>query len=251
MLDNIRIVLVGTTHPGNIGAVARAMKTMGLQQLYLVAPQRFPDEEACARASGADDVLERAVVCDSLDEALQGCVWVAGSSARPRSIGWPLQTPRACAAQLVAEARHAAVALVFGREHSGLSNDELDRCHVHVRIPTDAAFSSLNLAAAVQVLAYELRVALPDAGAADPSRPQRAEDYAGADEMALFYRHLEQVLIELDFLDPGNPRQLMRRLRRLFGRIRPDRNEVNILRGILTAVQERDIVRQRRTASPK
>lgn len=237
LLGNIRVVLVDTSHPGNIGAAARAMKTMGLTELHLVNPRAFPDAEATALASGADDMLARAPVWSRLDQALADCTWVAGASARTRSIQWPQFEPRECAARLVAGAGNGPVALVFGRERTGLTNDELDQCHALVTIPADPAYPSLNLAAAVQVMAYELRLA----GGGAPTVPPRTPEHppATAGEMAGFYGHLEQVLTELDFLDPDNPRHLMRRLRRLFDRAGPDRNEVNILRGVLSAVQNR------------
>lgn len=238
MLDNIRIVLVNTSHPGNIGASARAMKTMGLDQLWLVQPKDFPNAEATARASGADDLLARAVVCDDLDSALAGCRWVVGASARLRTITVPPLLPRDCARQARQECEQGKVALLFGREQSGLSNDELDRCHALVHIPTDAAYGSLNLAMAVQVLAYELRMAYLDDDWQPPPEIGEHTPLAEVGEVERFYAHLELALTELEFLDPANPRQLMRRLRRLFNRVRLDRNEVNILRGILSAAQE-------------
>lgn len=231
----MRIVLVETTHPGNIGAAARAMKNMGLTRLFLVNPRRYPSADATARAAGADDVLARAVICATLDEALTGCGLVFGASARLRSIPWPQLAPREAAARAHAAAVGGdEVAFVFGREHAGLSNQELDRCNILVTIPTDPGFASLNLAAAVQVVSYELRVAGLDA-----TPPSPAEPLASAEERELFYRHLEQVLLALEFLDPNNPKHLMRRLRRLFNRVELDSNEVNILRGILTAVERR------------
>ncbi len=232
MNSNIRIVLIDTSHPGNIGATARAMKTMSLERLYLVRPGHFPSAEATARASGADDLLAAAVVCDSLDEALAGCRLVVGTSDRQRNLPWPFLTPRQCAARLRAESHHGDVAIVFGREHSGMTNEELERCHALVTIPTNPGFSSLNLAAAVQVIAYELKLTEDDG----PVHEEEARDLATADEMASFYDHLERTLTEIGFLDPNHPRMLMRRLRRLFNRAEPDRTELNILRGILSAV---------------
>jgi len=230
---SIRIVLVGTTHPGNIGAVARAMKNMGLSDLALVKPRHFPHEEATARASGATDLLDNATVVDTLAEALTDCIYVAGASARPRAINWPTMGPRDCAERMISEARSGKVAAVFGPEKSGLHNDDLDLCHTLLTIPTNPDFSSLNLAMAVQVFAYELRVASTlDAGPAF----QTEAPPASSEEMEHFYIHLETVLRDIRFLDPDNPRHLMRRLRRLFIRARPDQNEVNILRGILTAI---------------
>jgi TrmH family RNA methyltransferase len=238
MLKNVRIVLVETTHPGNIGATARAMKNMGLAHLYLVNPQRYPSHEASARASGADDVLANARICHSLDEAVAGCGLVFGASARSRSIPWPQLDPRQAAARTMAAVDGVEAAFVFGREHSGLSNAELDRCNFLVTIPTNPDFASLNVAAAVQVLSYELRVAALE----PPVAAERNEPLASAEERERFYHHLEQVLLELEFLNPDNPKHLMRRLRRLFNRVELDCNEVNILRGILTAVERRGLL---------
>jgi TrmH family RNA methyltransferase len=231
---NVRIILVGTTHPGNIGAAARAMKNMGLSDLMLVEPRHFPHEDASARASGAEDILESTRVFATLDDALADCVYVAGASARSRTIGWPSMAPRECAAKLVEESQQGTAAVVFGPEKSGLTNEHLDRCHTLLTIPTESEFSSLNLAMAVQVLSYELRLA----GLSGES-PGEVRDVplATAEEMECFYTHLEQVLTDSHFLDPDNPRLLMRRLRRLFLRAVPDKNEVNILRGILTSLE--------------
>ncbi len=231
---SIRIVLVGTTHPGNIGAVARAMKNMGVTDLALVNPRYFPDEEATARASGAEDLLENATVVDTLAEAITDCVYVAGASARSRAINWPCLDARDCAARLLDESANGPVAAVFGPEKSGLSNSDLDHCDTLLTIPTNPEFSSLNLAMAVQVVTYELRLAqavkAPEYEADAPLATSR--------EMENFYEHLQRVLTDVQFLDPDNPRHLMRRLRRLFIRARPDQNEVNILRGILAAVEK-------------
>jgi len=230
---NIRIVLVGTTHPGNIGAVARAMKNMGLSDLALVNPRYFPHEDATARASGATDILESTKVVGSLKDALTDCVYVTGASARSRALSWPSMAPRDCAERLLQESAAGTVAAVFGPEKTGLHNDDLDLCHSLLTIPTNPDFSSLNLAMAVQVLTYELRVA--GSTNAGPGYASEAPPASGAD-MEHFYVHLEKVLQDIRFLDPENPRFLMRRLRRLFIRARPDQNEVNILRGILTAI---------------
>lgn len=238
MLENIRVVLVGTSHPGNIGGAARAMKNMGLSQLVLVDPQDFPSDEAVARASGATDVLQAAQVVATLEEALVGCRLVLGTSARDRHIPWPMLEPRECGVAACEQAQQGAqVALVFGREYAGLTNEELQRCHFHVHIPSDPAFSSLNLAAAVQVLAYEVRMAwLATAGQAVKQAPvvEPDEEPVTADELESFYRHLEQALVEIRFLDPAKPRHLMSRLRRLYGRSEVSKLEMNILRGILT-----------------
>ena len=231
-LHRLRIVLVEPTHPGNIGAAARAMKAMGLDRLCLVAPGRFPSAEATARAAGADDVLHEARVVDSVDDALAGCGLVLGTTARARRIEWPVIDAREGARRAVAQAAQTSVAVVFGRERSGLTNAEIDRCHALIRIPVSAHFSSLNVAAAVQILAYEMRIAAYGASvvtAASQTRP------ATADELEGFYRHLEATLVRIGYLDPAAPKLLMRRLRRLFSRAEPDRAEVNILRGILTA----------------
>jgi tRNA (cytidine32/uridine32-2'-O)-methyltransferase len=233
---SIRIVLVGTTHPGNIGAAARAMKNMGLSDLALVNPRFFPHEEATVRASGATDILDNALVVATLADALTDCVYVAGASARARTISWPSMGPRDCAERMINESENGKVAAVFGPEKTGLHNDDLDLCHTLLTIPTAPGFSSLNVAMAVQVLTYELRVAsLLDAGPAFESEAPPAT----SGEMEHYYAHLERVLQDIHFLDPQNPRHLMRRLRRLFIRARPDKNEVNILRGILTAIDQK------------
>lgn len=232
-LHNIRIVLVQPTHPGNIGAAARAMKTMTLTNLWLVAPSQFPSPVANAMAAGADDVLAQAHVTTDLDSAVAECHTVVGSSARSRRIGWPTLDPRAAAQRLVTAARQGPVALLFGQERSGLTNSELDRCQALVQIPANPAYSSLNIASAVQLLAYEIYVAA-GAGAV----PAAESVPATTEEMQRFYRHLEQVLVAIRFLDPANPRLLMRRLTRLFNRAAPDQNDINILRGILTAVNQ-------------
>jgi len=234
MLTNIRIVLVNTSHPGNIGAAARAMKNMGLSELVLVQPASFPHADATARASGADDLLQRATVCESLAEAIDGCALVFGASARLRSLPWPIVEPREMAQQVVSEASQAPVAIVFGREHSGLTNAELEACNALVHIPCNEAFSSLNIAAAVQVLCYEVNLA---SGAATAKADDDSE-IATSDELERFHQHLEETLVEIDFLDPEKPRLLMRRLKRLFNRARLEQTEVNILRGILTATQK-------------
>ncbi len=239
-LTNIRIVLLNTTHPGNIGAAARAMKNMCLENLVLVSPRVFPAEEASARAAGADDILSRARVCTTVDEALQGCRLVIGSSARSRTIAWPMLDLPAAAARLVSEAAAGPVALLFGPERTGLTNQQLDRCHFLTAIPANPEFSSLNLAGAVQVLAYEVyRASLGAAteGVA-PGTGDGDSPLASADDLQRLYEHLEQTLIQIQFLDPQNPRKLMRRLTRLYNRARLDSNELNILRGILTAVQQ-------------
>lgn len=233
-LNSIRIVLVATSHPGNIGSTARAMKTMGLQRLYLVSPRSFPDRWANELAAGADEVLQHAVVTDSLTEALKGCKIVLATSARPRGLSLPGLTP-AAAAELVAQVQDdTEVAFVFGREHAGLTNDELLHSQYHVNIPSDPAFSSLNLAQSVQIIAYELRMKLLSPIA---DVEMRQENLATAEEIELFYDHLREVLLTIGFLKPSNPRKLLQRLRRLFNRTKLESVEVNILRGILSNVQ--------------
>jgi TrmH family RNA methyltransferase len=239
MLNNISIILINITHPGNIGAAARAMKTMGLKHLALVQPKIFPSADATARAAGADDILENAQVFDSFEESLQDYHLILGASARQRSLAWPTLTPKACAEKVSTSPGKAAV--VFGRESIGLTNKELDLCHYLVRIPTHPTFSSLNVASAVQILAYELR----NAYISGPQPPlfERGEIApARAEDVAQFYQHLEQTLIEIEFLEPKKPKRLMRRLHRLFNRIQLIDSEVRILRGILSAVQKRKIV---------
>lgn len=237
-LDNIRIVLVNTSHPGNIGGVARAMKNMGLSRLYLVAPRQFPDEQASWRAASAGDVLDAAVVTATLDEAIADCQFVVGTSARGRRIPWPLQDPRSCARRMASASATEQVAVLFGREDRGLTNEELQLCNLHLNIPTSADYSSLNLAMAVQVVCYELRMLL-DAGQLPASEDDEWDaPFATRDNMERFYQHLEQTLVDVEFLDPAAPRQLMTRLRRLYSRVRLDEMELNILRGILTETQK-------------
>lgn len=231
-LDNIRIVLCRTSHPGNIGSAARAMKTMGLSRLYLVTPRKYPHEESYALASGATDVLENIRVCDTLEQALAGCSLAIGLTARKRELSHAAITPREAAAEAIHMAMTDEVALVFGGETNGLSNEELIRCQKLAHIPANPEYSSLNLAAAVQVLAYELRMT---AESVAPVLPKRI-DPATHDEIEGFYGHLEQTLIETGFLDPAQPKRLMSRLRRLFTRAGLQKEEVNILRGMLNSI---------------
>jgi len=235
-MKQVRVVLVEPSHPGNIGAVARAMKTMGLRDLHLVKPARYPDAEATARATGAIDVLELASVHDTLASAIAGCACVLGCSARVRSLPWPVMDPREAGRFALGRPAEEGVALLFGRERSGRDNRELELCNALVHIPTTAEFSSLNLAGAVQVLAYELRVEwLAQSGA--PREVAPPAQLADSSELAHLYEHLEAVLIRIGFLDPGNPRLVMRRLKRLVSRAGLERAELNILRGILTAIE--------------
>lgn len=234
-LARIRIVLINTTHPGNIGAAARAMKVMGLQSLHLVTPKTFPCAEATAMASGADDLLQSAVVHQSLDTALAGCSLVLGTSARVRSLPMPQMDLRTAAGSAWAEHNGQDIAILFGRERYGLTNAEMQRCHQLVHIDTNPDYGSLNLAQAVQVMAYELRMTALAASGETLATVERIPVDAG--QMELFYSHLEQTLLEIGFLNPAQPKRLLARLRRLFNRARPDQNEINILRGILTASQ--------------
>jgi len=231
LLSHIRVVLSRTSHPGNIGAAARAMKTMGITTLYLVSPKKAPDAEAEAMASGAVDVLNAARVCTNLAEALHGTIYSLAVSARRRELAYVSIDARSGARQLLDAAREGEVALVFGTEMSGLTNEEILQCRAATHIPADPGYSSLNLAAAVQVMAYEARVAaldgrqLPAAGAA----------VARHEDVENFYAHLERSLLASGFLNPANPKRLLPRLRRLFGRIRLEQEEVNILRGMLSS----------------
>ncbi len=241
LLNNLRVVLVEPQHPGNIGACARAMKNFGLRELALVAPQKFPHVDASAMASNAGDVLDAARVFATLPEALADCARVVASSARPRYISVPVSTPREWAqraAERLAAGEGGRTALLFGRERTGLLNEELQLAHELIVIPTGGLDSSLNLAAAVQVLSYEIGLA---SGAALPERiieDQAENQPVDQAEMERFYTHLERALIGTRFLDPEHPRLLMRRLRKLFGRTAPSANEMNILRGILTSVED-------------
>jgi len=232
-LQNVRVVLSHTTHPGNIGAAARAMKTMGLRQLYLVNPRHFPDAQADAMAAGADDLLRDAIVCSSIDEALQGTVFTVAMTARLRDISLQVKQPREAMPLLLQQAASQPVALLFGTEMSGLTNEEIGKAHVLVNIPADPDYSSLNLAAAVQVIAYELTVA------AQNFLPGMPEVQAAPHEQVEgFFTHLEKTLFEIGFFTTQNPARLMQRLRRLYARTRLEQEELNILRGILAQSTE-------------
>ena len=234
MLSNIRIVLVETSHPGNIGAVARAMKNMNMSNLYLVSPKIFPSADATSRASGADNILASAVLCGSLQEAIADCQIVIGASARLRTIQWPEINPRECAAKLVVEAQQNQVALIFGRENSGLKNHELDLCRYLLKIPCNTEFSSLNIAAAVQIVCYELFIAF---GQEVPVHQEFEAILATSEQMESFYRHLYRTLCDIGFTHPDKSRSIMRRLRRVYNRTRLDTKELDILRGILKMSQ--------------
>ncbi len=274
LLDHIRIVMVNTTLPANIGAAARAMKTMGLSRLVLVAPKTFPSGDATALASGAASILEKAVVVETLEDAIADCQTVFGTSARSRTIPWPLLEARAAAGLAIEQADRHEIAIVFGREDRGLTNDELAQCNYHLTIPVNSEYGVLNVAAAIQVVCYELRMHALDKQSAQPtdSAQQNFDDARPTDydtenpdhekpmpsrqmplpnqqamqwdeplvtqaQMQQFYPHLEAMLTDIDFLDPQNPRLLPLRLRRLFGRVQLDRMEYNLLRGIFGRVQ--------------
>ncbi len=239
MFENTRIVLVNTSHPGNIGAAARAMKNMGLSRLYLVAPKQHPVYEAYSRAVGADDVLTNAVVTDTLADALNGCVWVAGTSARERMVQWPIYEPRECAGLCRDHSVQGDIAIVFGRERTGLTNEELEMCNGLVHIPTSPEYSSLNVAAAVQVLCYEIRMAfMSDADAAvEKTRTHKEDMAATTDQLEGMYQHMYQMMQDIQFFSGSNPEVIMRRLKSLFNRAQTTKREVAILRGIFSAAQ--------------
>lgn len=236
-LDKIRIVLVNTSHTGNIGSVARAMKTMGFSKLYLVDPVNPVDSHASALAAGATDVLGNAVVVDTLQEAIADCNTVIGTSARSRTLSWPMVNPVECGEKLLAGTEQDGdVALVFGRENSGLTNEELQLCNFHVCIAANPEYSSLNLAMAVQTLCYETRMRY-----LAKSEQQIEQDdavYPSSEQMELFYQHLEKTLSDTGFIIKQHPGQVMTKLRRLFNRARPEEQELNILRGILTSIDK-------------
>ena len=235
-LLNFRVVLCQTSHPGNIGSTARAMKTMGIHQLYLVKPDSFPDAHATALSTGAADLLENAIVTETLAEALTGCAFAIGMSARKRGLSHELVNVRTAAAKAMTIAATQPVALVFGTEMSGLSNAELDHCQMLAMIQANPDYSSLNLAAAVQIMCYELRMAaLEEAQLQDDSlSPNVIPEYATIDSLEGFYAHLEETLLHIGYLNPVAPKKLMERLRRIYARIRLEKEEVNLLRGILT-----------------
>ncbi|MDR3300248.1 MAG: RNA methyltransferase [Candidatus Accumulibacter sp.] len=238
-LSRVRIVLSNPSHPGNIGAAARAMKTMCLSRLYLVRPKKFPDPDAVARAAGGGGVLARAVICATLDEALSGTVFAAALSARRRNLGPEHLQARDAAPLILEMAGSGDVALVFGNETAGLSNDEVQRCQRTVFIPANADYTSLNLGAAVQLLCYELRLA---ACAGRPPEATKTVPFssppADSDDLERFYAHLERVMVSTGFLDPTQPKRLLPKIRRLYARAALERDEINILRGILDAVEK-------------
>ena len=240
-LVNLKIVLVETSHTGNMGSAARAMKTMGLTNLCLVNPIIKPDSQSISLAAGASDIIKQAQIFSSLEAAVADCSLVIGTSARARSLQWPNLTPKECGDKIIAEAcRHAQVALVFGRERVGLTNDELQKCHFHVSIPANPDYSSLNLAMSVQVLSYEIRMSLLSAQEASIKLDEQdINEYPKDEDIERFYQHLEQTLLQTGFINPHHPGQIMGRLRRLFTRARIEQQELNILRGILTSIDKK------------
>ncbi len=248
ILQQLRIVMVYPAHPGNIGAAARAVKNMGLSKLVLVSPNRFPSFEAYQRAASADDVLDRASVVETLQQALRGCIYVAGTSARSRTLDWQVNSPDVCAQKCLGATTEGEVAIVFGRERSGLTNKELEQCNSLVHIPTDTAYSSLNVAAAIQIMTYELRRTMLKNRAMPvvKSEPKYRDDLpASADQLDGLYQHLYATLTELRFFGSHHPEKLMRRIKSLFNRAATTQREVAIFRGICSAIQGR------RTAAKK
>jgi tRNA/rRNA methyltransferase len=236
-LARIRVVLSRTSHPGNIGAAARAMKTMGLSRLVLVSPKRLPDEQTVAMAAGADDLVASATISDDMTSALAGCVRVVGVTARRRELSAPFAWAREAAVDCIAAAREGEVALLFGNETSGLGNDEIALCQQLLMIPTDEVYRSLNLAAAVQIVAYELRLAAIEQGA--PPAIAEAGEAATHEDVERLAEHLERAATASGFLDPAQPKRLMQRMRRMFARARLEREEVNILRGMLSSFEKK------------
>ena len=232
-LTNVRVVLSHTSHPGNIGAAARAMKTMGLHHLYLINPRYFPDPQASAMAAGADDILQNAVVCGSIDEALQGVALTVGMTARLRDISNQVMMPREAMSRVLQQAATQPVALLFGTEMSGLTNEEVSRAQLLVNIPANPDFSSLNLAAAVQVMAYEIMLASQSYSPVTQQTPVAVHE-----QVEGFLAHLEKTLLEIGFFTTQNPARMMQRLRRLYARARLEADEINILRGILSVTTE-------------
>jgi tRNA (cytidine32/uridine32-2'-O)-methyltransferase len=238
--EQVKIVMVNTSHAGNIGSAARAMKTMGFSNLVLVEPKKFPSAEAETMSAGASDILDQAIVVETLEQAIADCVLVVGASARSRSLPWPLVNPREMAHQVLNVPDDAKVAIVVGRERSGLTNEELACCHCHVHIPSNPEYSSLNVASAVQVLTYEL--AMSNVARLDSDKPTFGVEWnerpATSGQLESLFSHWQKTLVDIDFLDPNNPRTLMSKLRRLILRAQPDEVEANILRGMLSQVDK-------------
>ena len=235
-LNSVKIVLVGTTHPGNIGAAARAMKNMGIKNLSLVQPKEFPSDVAIYRSKAAKDILENAQVFNNLEEAIFDCELVIGTSARGRKVPWPILNPKQAAEEVSRSSSHHNIAIIFGREDRGLTNEELGLCNLHVNIPTDPDYSSLNLAQAVQILVYEIRQAILG--------EQEDKDYwdvelANNDQTELLINHMDELMQQVEFYDVDNPRKLLLRVRRFFKRSRIDVMETNIFRGLFATIQKK------------
>ncbi|MDA9556913.1 tRNA (cytosine(32)/uridine(32)-2'-O)-methyltransferase TrmJ [Vibrio sp.] len=237
MLDNVKVILVGTSHSGNIGSAARAMKVMGITNMVLVDPQCQVDEQSVALAAGASEIALNATIVQTLEEAVADCSLVIGSSARSRTLNWPMLEPRECGEKCAKEGQNSTVALVFGRERTGLTNDELQLCHYHVCIPANPEYSSLNLAMAVQTITYEVRMGhlLQEQAKYTPNPEQ---DYPRHAELERFYEHLDSTLKQVEFISDAQPGKVLNKLRRLFSRARPEQQELNTLRGILTAINK-------------
>lgn len=232
--------MVNTTHPGNIGAAARAIKNMGLSRLVLVSPKEYPSLEAVSRAAGALDVMDKVQVVETLDEAIAGCIWVAGTSARLRTVEWSVLGPRACVAQGVDRAEQGDIAIVFGRENNGLTNEELEKCNVLLHIPTNPEYSSLNIAASIQVICYEVRQLVYGEEVVQFKGRKHMQDVpASADQLDGMYQHLNKALDDLNFFGTNNPDVMMRRLKSLFNRADITQREVNIIRGICSTILDR------------
>ena len=236
IFNKVNIVLVVTTHPGNIGATARAMKTMNHRNLRLVNPLEFPSAEASSRAAGADDVLAECRQFSSLEDAIKDCDLVIGTSARVRGIPWPMILPRDCAKK-ISEETYSSVAIVFGKESSGLSNEELQLCNMVLKIPTNSQYNSLNLAAAVQIICYEIYLLITNLDSIEYKQNEVA--FINQDKMEQFYKHLEECFVQIDFHDINNPKKLMHRIRRLFNRAQLYESEWKILRGFISKIQEK------------
>ena len=236
LLNSIKVVLVGTTHPGNIGATARAMKNMGIVNLALVAPKEFPSDVATYRSKAAKDVLENAEVFDTLKMAISDCELVIGTSARERKVPWPILNPKDASQEVSRGSLNNKVAVVFGREDRGLTNEELGLCNLHVHIPTDPEYSSLNLSQAVQIMVYEIRSAILENEGNDGNWDV---EFADNDQTERLISHMDELMQEVDFYEIDNPRKLLLRVRRFFKRSRLDVMEVNIFRGLFAAIQKK------------
>ena len=237
LLNSVKVVLVGTTHPGNIGATARAMKNMGILDLALVEPKEFPSDVATFRSKAAKDILEKASVHRSLAEAISECELVVGTSARERTVPWPVLNPREAAEEMHKSSLNGKVAIVFGREDRGLTNEELGLCNFHVHIPSDPEYSSLNLSQAVQILAYEIRLSyLQDRHV---NKEYWDVELANNEQTERLINHMDELMQEVDFYDVENPRKLLVRVRRFFKRSKIDVMEANIFRGLFATIQKK------------